>query len=161
MKTLIVYYSLEGNTEMIANKMREHLQADIVRLVPKKDIPSGNIKKYIWGGKSVLFGEKPELEPYEAKIKDYDIIVIGTPVWASTYAPALGTFFSENKIQGKDIYLVACHGGGGTDKCFHKLKEKLQGNQIKGKIEFVDPTKGSNMEVNERIKEFCKNILKS
>ena len=36
MKTLVVYYSLEGNTEYVAEKIREALGADLLKLVPKK-----------------------------------------------------------------------------------------------------------------------------
>lgn len=158
MKTLIVYYSLEGNTEMIANKMKEHLKADIVRLVPKKDVPTGSFKKYFWGGKSAMFGDKPELEEYQADMEAYDVIIIGTPVWAGTFAPAVGTFLAENQIKEKEIYLFACHGSGGAEKCFKKLEEKLVGNIIKENIDFEEPKKGSNVEISKKVEEFCKKI---
>lgn len=155
MKTLIVYYSLEGNTDLIANKIKEHLNSDIVRLIPKKDVPTGGFKKYFWGGKSAMFGDKPELEEYKAAIAGYDVIIIGTPVWAGTFAPAVGTFLAENQIKGKTIYLFACHGGGGAQKCFNKLEEKLVGNIIKDNIEFEEPKKGSNADIAKKVKEFC------
>ena len=36
MKTLIVYYSMEGNTQYVADKVKEKVDADTLRLVPKK-----------------------------------------------------------------------------------------------------------------------------
>ena len=39
MKTLIVYYSHEGNTDFVAKKIAEKLEADTVRLVPVKKYP--------------------------------------------------------------------------------------------------------------------------
>ena len=39
MKIIIVYYSLEGNTDFVAQKIASELNADILRLSPKK-VPS-------------------------------------------------------------------------------------------------------------------------
>ena len=36
MKTLIVYFSLEGNTEYVADMMSKEIGADLLRLIPKK-----------------------------------------------------------------------------------------------------------------------------
>ncbi|HWT75129.1 MAG TPA: hypothetical protein VN258_10480 [Mobilitalea sp.] len=80
MKILIVYYSLEGNTELIAQKIASYVNADVLRLIPKKEYPSSGFKKFFWGGKSVVFGEKPELETYHVNIDQYDKIIIGTPI---------------------------------------------------------------------------------
>lgn len=43
---------------------------------------------------------------------EYDNVFIGTPIWLGTYAPAYNIFLAENKIDRKNIYLFACHGGG-------------------------------------------------
>ncbi len=39
MKTLIVYYSLEGNVQWTAEKLASRLGADTLRLVPKAAYP--------------------------------------------------------------------------------------------------------------------------
>jgi len=158
MKKLIVYYSLEGNTELVAGKIQKNIDADVIRLIPKKEYPKGNFKKYLWGGKSVTLGEKPELMEYSFVVDDYDVIVIGTPIWAGTFAPPIKTFLADNKLSGKDIYLFACSGGGSADKCFEKLKGILTGNQIVDSINFVEPLKNGNVNIDEEIKEFCKKI---
>jgi flavodoxin len=38
MKILIIYYSLEGNTKLIADTLERALNADTLRLEPIKDI---------------------------------------------------------------------------------------------------------------------------
>ena len=81
MKKLIVYYSLEGNTQYIAEKMAEGFgsDSDVLRLVPKKAYLDKGFAKYFWGGKSAIMGEKPELEPYSVDFSLYDEIIIGFP----------------------------------------------------------------------------------
>ena len=158
MKKLIVYYSLEGNTELIAGKIQKYLEADVIRLIPKKEYPKGDFKKYFWGGKSVTFGEKPKLVDYSFVADDYDIIIIGTPIWAGTFSPPIKTFLADNKISGKDIYLFTCSLGGTSEKCLQKIKGILKDNQIVDSIDFIEPSKNKNDNIDEKIKEFCDKI---
>jgi len=158
MKKLIVYYSLEGNTEFVAGKIQNHLEADVLRLIPKKDFPKGNFKKYLWGGKSATFGEKPKLEEYSFVADDYDVIVIGTPIWAGTFAPPIKTFLSDNKISDKDIYLFTCSAGGATDKILDKFKNVLKDNHIVDSISFIEPLKNKGDNIDDKIKAFCEKI---
>jgi len=46
---------------------------------------------------------EPELERRNKNPEHYDVIIIGTPVWAFTYTPAIRTFFSQAKLEGKQI----------------------------------------------------------
>lgn len=144
MKTIIVYYSLEGNTDTVANLIQKETNADMLRLVPQKEIPKTGISKYIWGGKQATFSEKPELKAYTFHPEEYDRIIIGTPIWAGNYAPSIRTFLADHKFIEKDIYLFACHLGGGADKCFTKMREKLVGNRIKETVDFVDVEKNKS-----------------
>ena len=64
MGTVIVYYSMLGNCEMIAEKMAAKLGADVIRMEPDKAYPVKGVKKSIWGGKSAVMGEMPVLKPY-------------------------------------------------------------------------------------------------
>ena len=61
-KDLVVYYSLEGNTEYVANVLKEKIGADLLKLVPKKAYHDKGFAKFFWGGKSAVMAEKPELE---------------------------------------------------------------------------------------------------
>ena len=53
MKTLIVYYSLEGNTEYAAKKIADTCGFDTLRLEPVKKYPDSGFRKFFWGGKSL------------------------------------------------------------------------------------------------------------
>ena len=65
MKTLIVYYSLEGNTQYAAERIAAAIGAETLRLTPEKAYPDSGFKKYFWGGKSAVMAETPKLQPYE------------------------------------------------------------------------------------------------
>ena len=80
MKSAIVYYSMSGNTQFAAKRIAEALAADLIPLVPKKAYPDSGFKKFFWGGKSALMGDKPALEPFAFDPDAYDLIVFGSPV---------------------------------------------------------------------------------
>lgn len=160
MKNLIVYFSLEGNTKFIAQAMEQEIQCDILELVPIKKYSTGRIGKYFWGGKSVFLKEKPKLINNRIDINSYKNLIIGTPVWCSTYTPPLNTFLLDNSIRYKNIALFACHGGGGADKCFEGLKKALPDNNFIGQISFKDPLNGDKEENSKKAVEWIKSIIK-
>lgn len=141
MSTLVVYFSFDGNTKFIAEKIAETIGADIIELQTSKKYPTEGFRKYFWGGKGVLFGEKPALTNERMDLSRYETIVIGTPVWAGSFTPPIKTFISQYKIRGKRIAMFASYGGGGAVKCFTKLKEALPGNEFIGETDFFEPKK--------------------
>lgn len=155
MKTLVVFYSLEGNTKFIAQIVADQLQADILELETKKAYPSEGFKKYFWGGKSVFFKEQPELTNKNIDLSNYDTLVVGTPVWAGSFAPPINTFLNQYKFEHKKVALFACHGGGGAEKCFAKLKEALATNEFIGKIDFLDPLKHNKEEISKEAAQWA------
>jgi flavodoxin len=158
MKAVIVYYSLEGNAELIANMISARMGADVIKLIPEKKIAKDGFKKFFWGGKSVIFKEKPRLMNDNLVLDKYDTVIIGTPIWAGSFTPPINTFLTESKIKGKSIYLFACHSGGGTQKCFERLKQRLKDNTIISTAEFLDPTKNDMNSVAKLVDSFCKTI---
>lgn len=96
--------------------------------------------------------EKPELTPRNTNLDAYDTIIIGTPVRARTYAPALKTFFAQTKIEHKNIGLFCCHGGG-KKNTLEDMENMLPNNKIIGKIDFMEPLKKGKDEAIKRTDE--------
>ncbi len=157
MKNLIVYYSYEGNTEELVNGMKETIDADVLRLVPKKEKISKGLFRFVWGGKQVYMTKTPELESYSVDLSQYDNIIIGCPCWFGTYAPPVNTFLKENKMTGKNIYLFVCNGGN-LRNTWKNFEEALTDNTIVSKIDLVYPVKNgiedAKATVNSWIKEY-------
>ncbi len=148
MKTLVIYYSLDGNTEHLANSMATVAEADLQEVKLKKNITKG-IFKYFFALKQMIFDKKPDIIPFEKNIADYDMLVIGTPVWGSNFAPAINSFFNQIDIANKKIALYACFGSSIGNCCENMeniLKEK---NQIIGQKGFKNPLKNSNVSKKE------------
>lgn len=142
MKTLIVYYSYEGNTKLIAEKMANSINADIMELKPINEKKTKGFMKYVWGGRAAMMNKKPDLEPLEFNLDDYEQIIFGTPVWAGTFAPPLNTIFANNKLENKNVALFCCHAGG-KGKIFNKFDKIMSGNRVVGQLDIVDPLKSN------------------
>ncbi|PRR81356.1 flavodoxin family protein [Clostridium vincentii] len=158
MKTLVIYYSLEGNTKLIAETIAKETNADILELKTKKEYPTGRFKKYLWGGKSVLLNQKPDLLEIDLDPNEYDRIFIGTPIWVGTYAPPFNTFIENCNIENKKICLFACHGGGGAKKFYTNFKNKLPNNEYIGEIDFLEPVKKNTEESLIQVRVWINNL---
>ena len=156
MKKIIVYYSMCGNTEYAVSKMAA-LGADVLRIAPEKAYPDRGAKKFLWGGKSAVMGDTPKLMPYSFKADEYDLIIFGTPVWASNITPPLRTFITENKekLKNKRFAVFTCYSGGGAEKAIQKLKKLLETDCFEAELILTDPKDRPKAEDDEKIKRFC------
>ena len=158
MKNARVYYSLDGNTAFAAEKIGLKLGADILRLKPVKEYPTEKIAKYFWAGKSASFQESPKLMPYVFDINKYEVIILGTPVWAGTFAPPLRTFIRAQVWEGKKVAFFACCSGGGTEKCFQQLHHETRGSIKLPALRLIDPLRNAGAELETAVAGFCEEI---
>nr|MDO8114591.1 flavodoxin [Candidatus Sigynarchaeota archaeon] len=158
-KILVVYYSFEGNTKLIADSIATAVGADILRLEVERELKSHGFAKYLWGGRQVVMKSKPRIKPLDKSPTEYDTLFIGTPVWAYTFSPALRTFFSTVKLSGKKIALF-CSCGGDRRKTFEHMKAQLAGNEILGEFETIEPLKNDTSGQTQRVVAWAKQMLK-
>lgn len=123
MKKLVVYYSYGENTKGIAEKIAKETGADIVRIetvVPYEGSYNDVVNQ---GQDEVEAGYCPEIKPLSVDISKCDTIILGTPVWWYTFAPAMHTFLKSQDWSGKTVYPFATNGGwiGHTFKDFKNI----------------------------------------
>ena len=161
MKTLIVYYSLEGNTEYAAGRIAAELKADILRIEPVKAYPTRGFRKFLRGGRSAVMAETPALRPYNFNADDYDRVIFGFPIWAANVTPPIRTFIKENDLRGKRIAAFACESGSGAEKAFEKLKAALRTDALEADLVLIDPKARPSAENERKIKAFCDKLQNS
>ncbi|CCU84031.1 MULTISPECIES: flavodoxin [Mesotoga] len=134
---LVVYYSHDESTKSIAESIAGETNADLLELKPVEK-SGGRKVKYIWEGESVSMDPVPDLEPFLLDPDNYDLIFIGSPVWAMSYAPPIESFIRKTKLSNKNIALFCTHEGL-MGIVFQELISKLSENKIVGAIDFYDP----------------------
>jgi flavodoxin len=146
MKSLIVFYSLTGNCKKIADELNKKYPSDILEIKLKRGFkkPKMNFINLFIGGFQAATKRTPEINHLDINLNDYDQIILGTPVWASTMAPAIRTFIKNYNIENKKIILFGSYKGkiGNT---FSDIKNILNNNneiiETKEYIEEISKTK--------------------
>ena len=157
MKTLIAYFSFGGNTALAAGLLRSSLNADVHEIKLLKDKKRSGPGKFFWALSQVLGNKRPAVKPFADDINKYDLILLGTPVWAGNPSPALLSFIDQAKIANKKIALF-CTSAGGEGKAFVKLKTVLANNTIAGEINFTKPAETKPDELKKKAEDWAKTL---
>jgi flavodoxin len=100
---LVLYYSRSGNTEAMAREMARRFQADIIKLTSESytlDFKGWiNANLDAWNQNPAVIG------PETIDISNYNLIILGSPIWYFRPAPPLWTFVEKNNFQGKAVVL--------------------------------------------------------
>lgn len=160
MRSVVVYYSFEGNVRMLAQQIAQTCGADLVELSDLDEPKEKGFMKFVQGGGKAMMRRSTRLGAYDAQaVQAADIVFIGTPVWAFTCSPAVRTFLSEMSLQGKKLAFF-CASGGSKGKTFQHMRE-LAGpsNEVLGEIEVVEPLKREAQQCAERITIWTSRML--
>jgi len=124
MKALVVYYSSTGKTELVAKAIAKILNADIWKIEELKK--KGVFARYISGAISAAKGEYSEIKPIDHNIGDYDLIFIGTPVWAFKPTPAINAFISKANFKDKKVIIFVTMRGMGGKSAIRALVDAIE-----------------------------------
>ncbi|MFW6155984.1 MAG: flavodoxin family protein, partial [Armatimonadota bacterium] len=128
MRALIVYYSRTGVTKKVCNAIADVMrtmdgtvEVQVEEIVDTKD--RSGVLGYAGGGRDAMLKKSTEIEPVEADVASFDLVVIGTPVWAFTCAPAARAFCEQFADDLDTVAFVATMGGSGDEGAFKSLEE--------------------------------------
>ncbi len=120
-KILIVYYSRTGHTRQIAEAIAAQLKADI------EPIQDGRQRLGIRGYlRSLLEAMQSRLIRISAPAKDpaqYDLTVLGTPVWAQNMCSPMRAYISAQRQRFKGVAVFCTQGGSGGGKVAGQVAE--------------------------------------
>ena len=124
MKTIIIYYSLTGKTKKLAESLAKKLKSDIEEITEKKR-KRGLFKS----GFEAALKLKPRILPLKSDLSKYDLVVIGTPIWAGNMSSPVRSFLSKYKDKISKSAFFCTHGGGGKGKAFKEMRD-ICGNPL-------------------------------
>ncbi len=157
-KVLVVYYSLTGNTKMIAETIVEAINSDVLELKPVKELDAESGMRYFWGGFQATMKKKPKLEEFDINPLGYNLIILGTPVWAWTFSPPIRSFLKKYDLTKKNIALWVCAQGDGI-KAMDRFKDALKDANIIGEVRFQEPKQNTPENAKERAVVWANEII--
>jgi len=128
MKTAIIFYSFSGNTNRVAHLITDILKNKGEEAVPIRIRPLKEETTFIGQCKEAFLGRKPELYKTLLDLKDFDRVIIGSPVWAFKPAPAVNTYLDKcSALDGKNAICFVTYGSGaGKEKALQVIKAGLE-----------------------------------
>jgi flavodoxin len=157
-KILIMFYSLTGNTKMIAETIKSSINADIQEVKPVKELDSESGLRFMVGGMQASLRFKPKLKPINSNPLNYDLIFIGSPVWAWQVSPPIRSLLKMYDFSNKKIAVWCCCGGKGI-KAMKRIKKLFRNAKIIGNKIFQDSLTLNTEKAKEVATEWAKDML--
>ena len=101
---LCVYYSRTGHTEKLVREIAEELGCETVKL--EDGVKRGGFGGWMLSGLQAVSRKVPQVKKPETALalKDYDLVIIGSPVWAGRCSAPVRSFLLQ---YGEELKKVA------------------------------------------------------
>jgi flavodoxin len=119
--TLVVFFSRTGYTRRIADDIATAVGADVENL--REPAARSGIFGYFRSAREALRATAVELLPATFDPRDYNQIVLGTPVWASHVCSPIRAYIATHKDALGRVAFFCTQGGSGADKVFGEMAE--------------------------------------
>jgi multimeric flavodoxin WrbA len=110
-KTLIVYHSRSGNTRRVAQALARQLHADLdeIRIVQ----PLAGWLGYAMCAIESLAALPPALRPGHHRPSNYELVLIGTPVWFWNVSSPVRSWLEAHPLKHRLAFFCTMGGSGG------------------------------------------------
>lgn len=138
-KRLVAYFSASGVTGKVAKMVAEAAGADLYEIRPKQLYTKADLNWMDQNARSTIEMKdkkiRPEIVDTDAKIAEYDEILIGFPIWWYVAPTIINTFLEKYDFTGKKIVLFATSCGSGLGNTVKELEPSAPGATIvEGKL---------------------------
>lgn len=104
-KPFVVYYSRTGRARMVATALKNQLGCEV------GEILSAGEKGILTIFLDQLLDRDDDQKPFATDLKDYNPVIIVSPIWLMKLSSPARTFIKQGSLQGKDVYIFTTSGG--------------------------------------------------
>ena len=144
-RILVVFYSSSGNTQKVAEAIATTLSADKERLQMLKPLnvnirskSVGNFINIARAGMHAQRGHSADIQPLTHNLADYDLVIIGTPVYGGHLPAPVRAFCEQYGAQIKTTAFF-CTGESLTNELVFELLQRACGKTPKVTYPFHAP----------------------
>jgi len=119
---LIVYYSREGSTRLIAQGLAAATGGTLRELVDSRKMEHGGMFRAL---RSTMVGRGTTLIDPDYSMEPDAQVVIMTPVWLGRPTPAVTTFVKNAALRGTRTFVIAVGGTTGNPGAIARLAKRL------------------------------------
>lgn len=149
-RTLVAYFSATGTTKLLAEYAADMLNADLYEIVPESpytaDDLNYNNKSSRASQEQATPSARPAISGSGANLGDYDVVLLGYPIWHGQAPKIIRTFLESYDFSGKVIVpFCTSHSSaiGSSDESLHAM---APGAQWRSGRRFAEGTSREAME---------------
>ncbi|MDH6256297.1 hypothetical protein [Bradyrhizobium sp. BR13661] len=120
-RILVVYYSRTGTTRKVAQSLAAALRCD------SEEVVETGSRSGVFGYLRLVIEARRQVPSrIAAAARDpslYDLVVIGTPVWAWSLSSPVRSYLLTNKPRLPSVAFFCTLGGAGSDQAFGQMQE--------------------------------------
>ena len=124
-KILTAYFSPGGSTREIAQNLSAALGSDLYEIKPAVPYTEADLNWMDKNARSTIEmkdkNSRPLIIDDDAKISEYDIILLGFPIWWYIAPTIINTFLEKYNFANKKIILFGTSGGSGFGRTVENL----------------------------------------
>lgn len=130
---LVAYFSATNTTEGVAEHIANGLNAELFEIVPEQPYTSADLDWNDNDSRSTIEMNDPTARPAISgsveNMDQYDVVLIGYPIWWSEAPRIISTFLESYDFSGKTIVPFCTSGGSGIDSSAADLEQLTSGAQ--------------------------------
>lgn len=101
-RSLIVYFSWAGNTEVVAKEIQKLTEFELQKIEETKNRKLGKIAA---PAMQAILGFKSSIKPMDFGLEEYENIFLGGQVWAGKTSPAMNRYLTKASFKDKNVRL--------------------------------------------------------
>lgn len=130
MKPIIIYYSRSGNTGKLANRVKESLNCEAIKVIPEEAY--GNyIQSCLRAAKEKATKVAPAFVTEIPDLAEYDTILLGYPVWVQDMPAHLQEFMKMCNVEGKTVVPFVTYAATGYNWTNKTVERVCKGADVK------------------------------
>ena len=155
-KILVVYFSRSGNTRKVAEIISQKLNCENVLIVTRS---YSGLTGYTRALIDTLRHRQVTIEPILRNLENYELILIGSPIWASAPAAPVRAFLLQYQPKLKKVgFFVTQAGSRGSQSVFQEMQRLSKKTPI-GSFVISDQDLKSSA-ADQRMEAFIESIVR-
>ncbi len=132
-KTLVAYFSASGVTAKVAKKLAEAAGTDLFEIKPEKPYTKADLNWMDKQSRSTIEMKDRNCRPAmleQPNVSDYDVILVGFPVWWYREPSIIDTFMESADFTGKTVVPFCTSGGSGLGDSAKNMQSLAPGAKV-------------------------------
>lgn len=160
-KTLVVYYSQSGNTETVAEMLKDNVDADLYEIKTERAYSSSMPVSVVRIFEEKIFQKMPKLGGELPDLDQYDLIFIGGPIWFSKVSNPLVSWLEASDFTGKTVIPFCTYDGSGVESYQNEIKTLIKNGTVTQEKAFSDQVIADKTNLNTEITQWLNEITLS